>query len=188
MYEFRAAPWATSLKISSALVTALVMGVGYGVLVNIPPRGPVHTIGVIVALAIPAMLLLSVLFIVTGFGLDAHSLHVRRLAWSARIELTGMREIRRDPDAIKGSIRIMGNGGLFSFSGIYRSRKLGRYRLFATDPEYAVVMIHSSGTVVVTPADPELFIERARQLFPAALHTPNEGSRSTPHPHIRPIS
>lgn len=188
MHEFPAAPWPPVLKISSALVTLLVAAVGYGAFRNIPPRGAAHTVGVIVTISIPLMLLMSVLFIVTGFSLDTRGVSVRRVLWSTRIEISRLNHAWHDPDVIKGSIRLFGNGGLYSFSGIYRSRKLGRYRLFATDPSRAVVMVHDAGTLVVTPADPEAFLSRLRLLFPGLQGSPGEEWRSTPHPHIRPIS
>jgi len=53
---------------------------------------------------------------------------------------------------------MLGNGGLFSFSGLFYSRRLGRYRLFATDPKRLVVMIMPRRTVVISPADPEAFL------------------------------
>jgi hypothetical protein len=49
--------------------------------------------------------------------------------------------------------------GSFSFTGLYRSRELGLYRLFATDLSRAVVLLLPRRTVVVTPASPEAFVE-----------------------------
>ena len=187
MDEFPAAPWPGVLKVSSAIVTLLVAAVDYGAFRALPPAGPAHVVGRIVALSLPVMLLMSVLFIVTGFAVDGRTLYVRRMLWSTRFDLAGLRQIGREPDAIKGSVRIFGNAGLYSFSGIYRSKKLGRYRLFATDPARSVAMICSAGTVVVTPADPDAFIGRVQRLYPAA-RTPGGGSRSTPDRHIHPTS
>ncbi len=187
MHEFRAAPWPAALKLSSALVTALVGAVDYGAFRVAPPSGVAHVVGTIVAISLPITLLMSVLFVITGFALDSRRLSVRRMLWPPRIELAGLREIRRDPQAIKGSKRLYGNAGLFSFSGVYRSRRLGRYRLFATDLAKAVVIVHATGTVVVTPADPDAFIDCVRRLYPAA-RSPHEEARSTPHPQIHPIS
>lgn len=187
MDEFHAAPWPPVLKVSSAVVTLLVGAVEYGAFLTIPPHGAAHVVGVLVVVALPLMLLLSILFVVTGFAIDHHALYIRRMLWTTRVELSGLRRIWLEPDAIKGSIRLYGNGGLFSFSGIYRSKKLGRYRLFATDPACAVVMVHSAGTVVVTPANPPTFIERVRLLYPSA-QGPHEESRSTPDRRTHSIS
>lgn len=187
MDEFPAAPWPPALKLSSALVTVLVAGVDYGAFRVVPPSGVAHVVGRIVAFSLPVMLLMSMLFVITGFAVDSRTLSVRRMLWPARIDLSGLREVRRDPEAIKGSTRLYGNAGLFSFSGVYRSRKLGRYRLFATDLAKAVIMIRTSGTVVVTPADPDAFIATVRRLYPAARN-PGEESRSTPDRRIHSTS
>jgi hypothetical protein len=64
-----------------------------------------------------------------------------------------------DPEAMSGSIRLAGNGGLFAFTGLYRSRRLGNYRAFATDPENSVVLTFSERIIVVTPNDPRGFVE-----------------------------
>ncbi|VGO17923.1 hypothetical protein PDESU_06525 [Pontiella desulfatans] len=64
---------------------------------------------------------------------------------------------------MKGSIRLCGNGGLFSFTGLYRNKKLGNYRVFVNDLNRAVVLRFSKRTTVVTPDDPAAFVERVKQ-------------------------
>jgi len=59
---------------------------------------------------------------------------------------------------LRGSIRLFGNGGFFSFTGVFQSRKLGRYRAFVTDPARCVILRFTGRVVVVSPADPEAFI------------------------------
>ena len=73
-----------------------------------------------------------------------------------------------DPAVCEGSVRLFGNAGLFSFTGLYRSKALGRYRLFATDLSRSVVMDLLKGVVVITPHSPAALIEHVRHLFPAA--------------------
>lgn len=51
---------------------------------------------------------------------------------------------------------------------LFYNRALGRYRLFATDPKRAVVMLLPARTVVVTPEDPDAFIRVVRDLFPSS--------------------
>ncbi len=66
------------------------------------------------------------------------------------------------PTAMAGSLRIAGNGGLFSFTGWFWSRRLGRYRAFVTDPARSVVLKFSDRTVVVSPDVPEEFVAALR--------------------------
>ena len=58
-----------------------------------------------------------------------------------------------------GSIRTMGNGGLFSFSGRYRSRKLGSFRAYVTDLRNCVVLKLAEQVIVISPENPEMFVE-----------------------------
>jgi hypothetical protein len=53
----------------------------------------------------------------------------------------------------------MGNGGLFSFTGWYWNKTLGSFRAFATDFRYTVVLKREGSTVVVTPDDPQGFVQ-----------------------------
>jgi hypothetical protein len=71
-------------------------------------------------------------------------------------------------DALRGAWRVFGNGGLFSFTGEFWSRKLGRFRALATDPERAVVLRWPKRTIVITPHDPQQFIMRAGTLLKTA--------------------
>jgi len=51
-----------------------------------------------------------------------------------------------------------GNGGFFSFTGLFYNRKLGFHRAFVTDHIRTVVLRFPHRTVVVSPADPEAFV------------------------------
>ena len=55
-------------------------------------------------------------------------------------------------------LRLFGNGGLFSYHGWFWNRRLGRYRLYATDPERAVVLRFARRTIVVSPGEPAAFV------------------------------
>ena len=54
---------------------------------------------------------------------------------------------------------LAGNGGLFSFSGWYCNKALGTYRAWVTDPGKTVVLRYGVKTVVVSPSEPEAFVE-----------------------------
>lgn len=90
---------------------------------------------------------------------------VKRLGWQTRLALEGLQSVTGDAEAMKGALRLMGNGGLFSFSGEFWNRKLGRFRALATDPSRAIVLRYPKRTVVITPHDPQQFIMRARTLI-----------------------
>lgn len=116
------------------------------------------------AALIPIALLTGcALFLIRGYTVEAGGLTIRRLFWTHRVPLEGLQEVRWDPEAMRGSVRLFGNGGVFSFSGLFWNRKLGKYRAFVTDPSRAVVLRLSRRTVVVSPADPEAFIREVEE-------------------------
>lgn len=167
--HFPAAPWPLSLKLVSALGSVALLAAGFAAYRAIPvPSGFTHDFGLGVALLPVALLLGSLFFIVSGYAVEGADLYIERLVSSTRISLTGLSKAWVEPAVCKGSIRVFGNGGLFSFTGWFYSKKLGRYRLFATDFSHAVVLILPQRVVVVTPADPQAFVEYLRRRFPNA--------------------
>ena len=175
-HHFSVAPWSIGLKLTSTLGTIAVLAVGFAAYHAIPtPAGFTHLFGLGVALVLPGLLLASLAFMVTGYSVKDGELYVERLFWSTRISLAGLSRVWFEPAACKGSIRIFGNGGLFSFTGLYRSRALGRYRLFATNFSQSVVFVLPQRVVVVTPAGPQAFIEHLCHLFPTAHVGPKDG-------------
>jgi hypothetical protein len=104
-----------------------------------------------------ALLGLAAVYIIRGYSISNDAVFVHRLFWRTRLPVHHLQAVRVDPDAMRGSVRVFGNGGLFSVSGIYRNATLGRYRAYVTDPANAVVLRFPSKTVVLSPAGPEAF-------------------------------
>mgnify|MGYP001063065976 CR=1 FL=1 len=176
MREFKAAAWPVALKVVSAVGTLLVCGVGWGAYRVIPPVGGfTQRFGTGVACIPPAIVIGALLFVVRSYAVSGGHLAIRRLCWSTTIPLLGIHEAYHDPAAIKGSLRIWGNGGLFGITGYFWNKNLGRFRIFATDPRRAVVLKLHDRTVVVSPAEPEAFLEELALLFPRLRHPENRG-------------
>lgn len=168
--RFAAAPWSTSLKFVSAFSTLLLLGAGIAAYQAVPtPAGFAHAFSLGIAGLFPLMLVVSVLFMVSGYTLNGPDLFIVRPLWSTRISLSGLQRVFAEPKVCKGSIRLFGNSGLFAFTGLYRNSTLGRYRLFATDFAHAVVLVMPDRTVVITPASPHSFIAAVRRAFPQAI-------------------
>lgn len=158
MQRFDAAPWPVSLKVVSTGATVVLLGVTYA-LSRAIPRGTrvpfAQTFGTFFV-AVPAMILLgALLFVVRGYEVDSNGLYVERLLWSTRVGLDGLTRAWHDPSALRRSLRLFGNGGLFAITGVFQNKAIGRYRAFVTDPKLAVVLRYESRTVVVSPADPD---------------------------------
>ncbi len=160
--EFHA-PWAKLLRMSSGLTTALLLVVA-GVLVATLSR-----YGLLISLsaaALPlAILGCSALSIVRGYVLTESAVLVLRPGWTTELPLAGLQSVAGNAEALRASIRLFGNGGLFVVAGLFWNRRLGRFRAFATDPSRAVILTYPTRKVVITPHDPQQFIYKVRTLL-----------------------
>jgi hypothetical protein len=57
-------------------------------------------------------------------------------------------------------------GGLFSITGVYQNKRLGRYRAFVTNPQCCVVLVLPGRVIAVSPENPLAFVQWARRLHP----------------------
>jgi hypothetical protein len=146
--EFKAS-WSKLLTWCSAIATAIVAGVGVLVVRTGDPW----------VACLPVAILAGALpFVVRGFSVDGRTLRIRRLWWDTRVDLSGLKSAEvLDREAFRGTWRLCGNGGLFSFTGWYRNKRLGKFRLYATGFVRPVVLKFADRTIVVTPDDPERF-------------------------------
>jgi hypothetical protein len=149
------APWSTVVKVLSALVTLLLIGIS----VVVSWKFGTHFVAVVLPLVVLGG---AALFTIRGFEIDGSEILVQRLLWKTRIDLAGVERIWASPSAMEKSWRVFGNGGLYSISGLYRNRKLGSYRAFAMDPKHSVVLEWPDHRVVVTPGRPQDFVEALR--------------------------
>jgi hypothetical protein len=153
-----AAPWGKLLIGMTALITVILIGIpAYGMFMSGSGMADDSSF-LFVMVGIPAAIYLgALLFVVRGYKISNNELLIHRLLWSNKIELTRLRSVNVNPEAMAKSIRTFGNGGLFSFSGRFRNSELGSYRAFAMDPKKSVVLRFTDKTIVVTPDKPEEF-------------------------------
>ncbi len=156
------APWGTLLKVISFLGSLLLAGVFGGMLLS----GRASSVITVVLYSLIPLLTLSIslLFTVKGYSISGNSFRIKRLLWYTDIDISMLKSVEFDPKAMTGSIRTFGNGGLFSFSGRYKSNRLGSFKAYVTDFKKCVVIIAAGQTVVVSPDNPELFVEVLRNL------------------------
>lgn len=157
--EFRA-PWSRTLKVTSVFSVLLLAGMMPLLALALPPTPLGRAPYVALVLMAPCTLLGGALFMVRGYTLAGSTLRVHRLLWDTVVPLDGLRKAWADPTAMKGSLRLFGNGGLFSFTGWFGNRRLGRYRAFATDPARAVVLELGERKIVVTPEHTRSFLDQ----------------------------
>ena len=161
------APWGAPLALMTAVCAMICLFIPLpGVMIALGGSAALRARGMSMIppwagwllVAVPLLtLVLSAAFMVRGYVLTDTSLVIKRLGWETRLDLSRLNSANVDPDAFRGSLRLFGNGGFFSFTGWFRNKKLGVYRAYATDTRRAVVLRFSDKTVVITPDDPQKF-------------------------------
>lgn len=155
--KFYRAPWSNTLKWVSLLVTVLCAG--FAVFLWFRFSSPRNLPWAPYVWPLPLVIMIWCgLFTVRGYSVGPDAILVHRLLWSTRLPLASLESVRYEPDAMRQSIRIFGNGGAYSFSGSYRNRLLGSYRAFVTDLHRTVVLRFPGRTVVISPDAPEQFV------------------------------
>jgi len=161
MAHFRAA-WSKSLIVTSTFATLVCLGVSYA-LWTLPAEPSFEPLRFWLALLPLAIMLLCALFAVRGYAITNNDLVIDRLLWKTRVSLRELQSVKFDPKATHRSIRTLGNGGLFSFTGYFRNKELGSYRAFMTDRRRAVVLRFPSSVIVISPDRPEDFVNTISQ-------------------------
>jgi Bacterial PH domain len=157
------APWSRSLRLVTAIAVIILVSLTLASLLITPRLSLPARIALVSAPLL--VLLVALLFMVRGYVVTDSQIEVRRLGWSTVLPLAGLSAVTGEPDGMRGSLRLFGNGGLFAISGWFWNRSIGRYRAYATDPQRAVLLRYRDGTkVVLTPHDVQHFIVRVRQL------------------------
>lgn len=142
-----AAPWSTTLKMTTSALLFLMASILW--------RSPTPQMGLILL----GVVGLCLLFSVRGYSINNTQLLVRRLGWSTKIDLGRLQRATHDPNAMGRSIRTFGAGGLFASVGYFYNLTLGSYRAYATNRANTVVLDFGERKVVVTPDQPETFVQ-----------------------------
>jgi len=157
------APWARSVRLLSVgSVALLLLLMLIGLLLG-PRQSWVWRLAMVGAPL--AILCGALLCMVRGYVLTDSHIAVRRLGWSTRLPLAGLDAVTGEPQGLRGSLRLFGNGGLFAISGWFWNRRIGRFRAYATDPQRTVLLRYRDGAkIVLTPHDVQHFIVQVRRL------------------------
>jgi hypothetical protein len=105
-----------------------------------------------------------------GFAIGDGRLRFLRNGWpSLEIPLEEIRTIALlEPDALRGSLKLLGMGGLFGYYGFFRGPALGSFRLHATRSRGLVLVRTETRTHVLTPEPPDDFAEALLEAAPRA--------------------
>ncbi len=147
------APWSVHLKITTVVA---VIAIGYAIFVMARvPDAPVvdYVLPLVVAVLVGAAL-----SAVRGYEITDEAVVIKRLIWTTRLPRSGLTDARR-VTLRWPQWRLFGNGGMFAFSGWFRSSSVGTYHGFFTDPARAVVLEYGKKRYVVSPDEPQRFVE-----------------------------
>lgn len=101
---------------------------------------------------------MTALFTIRGYTVTPDAILVHRMFWDTRLLRVGLISATVEPEVMNWSLRLCGNGGMFSITGWYWSKRLGRFRAYVTDLNRTVVLRWEKRTAVVSPGDPEGFV------------------------------
>lgn len=104
-------------------------------------------------------------FMIKGYSINNKKLIIHRLGWTKEFDLDDLVSAGFNAQAIKGSLRLLGNGGLFGWIGSFSNKELGRFRAYATNRNKCVVLEFKDKTLLVTPDSPIEFVESVQTLI-----------------------
>jgi hypothetical protein len=166
MTEAFRAPWGRSLAWTTILgVVTCVAAAGAGLVLTVRTE-PVLSLIIVVAALAPLAATLP--FMIRGYAVTDDAIVVYRLGWVTQLPRDGLQSVTPNAAAVAASTRVFGNGGLFSWTGRFRSPALGDYRAFVTDWSRAVILRYARDVVVLSPDRPEQFVESVGLPVPAS--------------------
>jgi len=98
-----------------------------------------------------------------GYSIQDGKLLVLRLGWAKGIPFSEIIDVEVKPNAMMGSIRTWGIGGMFGYIGYFNNRILKSYKAYATHRRKTVVVSTKDHLIVVTPDDPEEFVASLKE-------------------------
>jgi hypothetical protein len=126
---------------------------------------PVRNLGTALVCLFPIVTFLGVaLFSVRSYHVEEGVLRIQRAIWSTRISLRPLESAELQPGVMGRSWRLWGIGGMFGWIGWFRNSSLGTYRAWVTDRQKTVVLKAGGKTYVVSPDQPEKFLQVLQSL------------------------
>jgi len=162
--EFASAPLGGRVRLMTWLTVVLVVTIDAVIVAQLllerhPPPWPVWPI----LFSTPAIVVVIWYgALVRRYRLLGGEIVIERAWLTMRLPLAGLVAVETDREALRGAWKIFGNDGLGAYAGRFRSRKLGRFRAYVSDPAWAVVLRWPDRCLVVSPAQPGEFTDAVR--------------------------
>lgn len=144
---YEAAPLDAMAKGITLFSAVLMIGIGF----------MISNIGLMVSLLL-LMGGITYLFSVKKYRISDKHITVIHPLWEKNWLMADLTDTSTPQMGIS-SIRLFGSGGLFGYLGWFRNRDLGNYLAYVTDRANMVGLHFGTRTVVISPADPLIFID-----------------------------
>ncbi|HET8542327.1 MAG TPA: PH domain-containing protein [Anaeromyxobacter sp.] len=163
------APWDRALLLSTVALLAVILFTaiaGTSMAVQAGMRG----VALAVAVFAGGTAVGSWALAPRAYEIGGGTLRILRNGWLATaVPLARIRSAGEiEPDALRGSLRLVGIGGLFGTYGLFRSPELGPFRLDATRATGLVLVRTPRRAHVLTPDRPDEFVEALLAASPSA--------------------
>ncbi|HUL52897.1 MAG TPA: PH domain-containing protein [Opitutaceae bacterium] len=164
-FEFAPAPLGTRVRLTTllSLVAVVILGAVIAVLVAREPHPPPWPVFLVAGIAPAIVALICVTARIQCYRIAGDELQIALPFRRARFPLGGLQSATPDREALRGARKIVGNDGLRAISGRFRSKRLGRFHAYVTDPGQTVVLRWPDRCLVVSPQHPSLFVETVRR-------------------------
>lgn len=160
-----AAPWGKLLKGTSIFVVVLFAAIIVSDSYILRAAKVAWWLHPATAGGLLAILLGCLPFVVRGYVVTNEGILIRRLWWNTVLPKADIVSVEVVPNAMSKGLRTCGNGGLFSFTGFYWSKKLGHYKAYVNDLNRTVVVRMKKRSAVLSPDDPQAFVDAVNALI-----------------------
>lgn len=149
-------PWTKGLAILSIIGTLLIIGFMCYIICTDEKMSILWIAVALVALAF----LWATAVAPKGVSVDEEgNITIHLVACKIRIAKEEVVKIVPFPSD-RGTIRLIGSGGLFGYMGLFKNTEIGKFSCFATDLEKSYVIYRKNKRpIVVTVADPSIFFK-----------------------------
>lgn len=150
---FKASSWDPLLQMMTTGVTLIALAFIY------------YNPTLITILVFGALVLIPPFFMIKGYSIDNQKLIIHRLGWTKEFDIQNLVDVEFNAQALRGSWRVLGNGGLFGWIGTFSNKELGTFKAYATNQHKCVVLELEEKTLLITPETPDEFVENVRALL-----------------------
>jgi len=105
------APWGKTLCWMSAFSVVVILAVTVPLFATLKSEAGRWPVAIVVL-----MLPVAALFAVRSYAIEPNVLAIQRLLWTTRLPLSGLQSAEAVPGVMRGSLRLFGNGGMFSIT------------------------------------------------------------------------